>query len=291
MSGDYGPRGVGALLDDAIALYRANWRPLLTLTGVLLVPISIAYAIASTFYLRAFAEFFGPAINAAIKGGAVPTPRMDPAIPVIGTVMSAVSLLWWAARVYFTATLFANAPALLERSAPPVREMMKRGAAFFFPLVAVEWLVSMIVGFAGVFTLYIGSGVAAVLLAVAGPVVVLEGGIGPAFSRSYALVRHHFWRVAVIVAGAYLVSTQFESALAAPVVVREIIFGAQNMSVLTSRIAWGWKVFDGVLQGTAMALVLPFLQTTFLMCYLDLRAREEGMDLVMRARALREPTP
>lgn len=289
MTRDHSPRGIGALLDDAIALYRANWKSMLALTGIVLAPISIAYAITSTFYLRAFAEYFGPVINAAVRGGVPAVPQPDAAIPVIGTIMSATSLLWWAARVYFTATLFANAPGLLAGETPTLREMLRAGATAFLPLFAVEMLVNMAVGFVGIFTLYIGSAVVGVLMAVAGPAVVIEGGVTQAFSRSYALVKHHFWRVATIAAGAYIVSTQFESALAAPVVVREIVFGAQNMSVLTSRIAWGWKVFDGTLQGLAMALVLPFLQTVFLLCYLDLRAREEGMDLIVRARALREP--
>jgi len=286
MARDFKPRGVGVVLDDAIALYRANWRPLLTLSLLVLAPISIAYSIVTTFYVRAFAEYFGAIITAGTTGGAPPQP--DPAITVIGIISSSISLLWWLVRIYFTAVLYANAGALLEGRKVPPREMLKAGLSAMVPLMVIELVVGMIVGVSGIFTLYIGSAVAAVLLAMAGPVVVIEGGIGQAFQRSFALSKRHFWRVAVLVLGAYLISTQFEAALASPVVVREIIFGAQNMSVLTSKIAWGWKVFDGALQGVAMALVLPFLQLTTLLCYLDLRAREEGMDLIIRARALRD---
>jgi len=286
MARDFKPRGIGVVLDDAIALYRANWRALLTLTLLVLAPVSIAYSITSTFYVRAFAEFFGALITST-AGNATP-PQPDPAIPVIAIIASSVGLLWWLARVYFTATLYGNAGPLLEGRTLTVREMLKAGLPAFVPLLVIELIVGLIAGIAGAFTLYIGSAVATVLLAMAGPVVVIEGGIGSAFARSYSLVKKHFWRVALLVFGAYLLSTQFEAALASPVVVREIIFGAQNMSVLTSRIAWGWKVFDGTLQGVAMALVLPFLQLTFLLCYLDLRARGEGMDLVIRARALRD---
>jgi hypothetical protein len=258
MARDFKPRGVGVVLDDAIALYRANWRALLTLTLLVLAPVSIAYSITSTFYVRAFAEFFGALITSTASRATPPT--ADPAISVI---------------------------ALIGRTLT-VREMLKAGLPAFVPLFVVELVVSLVVGILGPFTLYVGSAVAGVLLAMAGPVVVIEGGIGSAFARSYSLVRKHFWRVALLVTGAYLISTQFEAALASPVVVREIVFGAQNMSVLTSKIAWNWKVFDGTLQGLAMALVLPFLQLTFLLGYLDLRAREEGMDLVIRARALRD---
>jgi hypothetical protein len=287
MARDFRPRGIGVVLDDAIALYRANWRALLTLTLLVLAPVSIAYSITSTFYLRAIFESFGEVVTGAAASSATP-PQLDPAIPVFAVIVSSVGALWWLVRVYFTATIFANAGPLLEGRTLTVRAMLKAGLPAFVPLFVIELVVSFIVGAAGIPTLYIGSAVAGVLLAMAGPVVVIEGGIGAALGRSYALVKRHFWRVALLVSGAYVISTQFESALASPVVVREIIFGAQNMSVLTSRIAWGWKVFDGTLQGVAMALVLPFLQLCFLLCYLDLRAREEGMDLVIRARALRE---
>jgi hypothetical protein len=286
MARDFKPRGVGVVLDDAIALYRANWRALLTLTLLVLAPVSIAYSITSTFYVRAFAEFFGALITSTASRATPPT--ADPAISVIALIASSVGMLWWLVRVYFTATLYSNAGPLLEGRTLTVREMLKAGLPAFVPLFVVELVVSLVVGILGPFTLYVGSAVAGVLLAMAGPVVVIEGGIGSAFARSYSLVRKHFWRVALLVTGAYLISTQFEAALASPVVVREIVFGAQNMSVLTSKIAWNWKVFDGTLQGLAMALVLPFLQLTFLLGYLDLRAREEGMDLVIRARALRD---
>ena len=51
-------------------------------------------------------------------------------------------------------------------------------------------------------------------------------------------------------------------------------------------IAWGWKVFDGLVQGLAISVVLPFSASVSLLTYLDLRARDEGMDLVIRAREL-----
>jgi hypothetical protein len=282
---DFGPRGVGQLLDDAIAVYRANWRAILTLVAIVLAPVAILYSITSTFYLRALFEWFGSIVTSATSGAAQP-PEPDAAVGIIAIVVNAVSLLWWVAGVFFSATVYSSAGALLEGRLPAVREMLKAGAGAFFPLLAVGVAIYLILNTLGILTLGIGSAVAGVLLAFAGPIVVIEGGIGGAFSRSYALVKGHFWRVALLVAGAYLLSTQFEAALASPVVIREIIFGAQGNSVLTSQLAWGWKVFDGTLQGIAMAIVVPFLHISYVLAYLDLRARDEGMDLIVRARAL-----
>jgi hypothetical protein len=52
----------------------------------------------------------------------------------------------------------------------------------------------------------------------------------------------------------------------------------------------GWTVFDGLMQGAAITLVLPFTELVTLLFYLDLRSRNEGMDLLIRARELAPDT-
>jgi len=128
--------------------------------------------------------------------------------------------------------------------------------------------------------------VAFVMLSLAAPAVVVERSITGALGRSYRLVRRHFWRMLLITIAAGLLAAQFESALAAPTLVRSIITGVQSPSSLVGQLAWGWKVFDGLSQGVAMALVLPFTTVLSLLTYFDLRARDEGMDLIVRAREL-----
>ena len=67
--------------------------------------------------------------------------------------------------------------------------MLRAGWHGFFPLLVVEILFGAIVYLAALVTfplLGIGAAVAAVLLSMAGPVVVIEGGITQAFARSFA---------------------------------------------------------------------------------------------------------
>ncbi|MDO8964261.1 MAG: hypothetical protein Q7W30_07215 [Coriobacteriia bacterium] len=285
MATDFRPRTIGVLIDDTISLYRANWRTILKISGIVMLPAAVTYSIISIFYLRAVAEWFVSFVGSAALSSGGP-PQLDPAITIIAAISSVAALAYQVAGVFLAATLYANAGVLLEGAKPPLRSMLKAGAVAFLPLLIVDFAVRWAAGIAGALSLYVGGLVVAVLFAVAGPVVVIEGVIGAAFKRSLSLVRGNFWRVALFAAGAYFISTQFESALASPVVLREVIFGAQQQSVLTAQLAWGWKVFDGVLQGVAIAIVVPFLDLAFLQCYLDLRSREEGMDLVVRARAL-----
>jgi hypothetical protein len=282
---DFGPRGVGQLLDDAIAMYRANWRAILGLAAIVLAPVSVLYGITYAFYLRGVFGLFGELLNSAASGATAP-PQPDPVLSFMPVLVNALALLWAIVCAYYTAALYRSAGALLEGRKLVVREMLKVGAEVFLPLVVVQMLVSFLLGILAPLTLLVGAAVAAVLLAMAPAAVVVEGGISSAFSRSYSLVKGHFWHVALLIVGAYLLSTQFEAALASPALIREIVLGAQNQSALTSQLGWGWKVFDGCLQGVAMAVVFPFLQLASFLCYLDLRARGEGMDLIVRARAL-----
>jgi hypothetical protein len=290
MARDFRPRGIGAILDEAIAVIRANWRTLLAVTGIAVLPVAMAYSILSTFYTRALFETIGAIARSAGLGGQPPAP--DPMMAVVSTVASAMGLVYLLARVYFSSTLYAAAGPLMEGRPPAARQMLKAGWRGFFPLLVVEMVAGMAAYLGALVTfplLGVGGAVVAVLLSMAGPVVVIEGNIGQAFARSWRLVRPHFWRVLVLVVGAYLVATQFESALLTPVVLREVVFGIRQQSVLTSQLAWGWKLADGALQGFATAVALPFMQLAVLLCYLDLRAREEGMDLIIRARAILHP--
>jgi hypothetical protein len=116
--------------------------------------------------------------------------------------------------------------------------------------------------------------------------VVVEKGIINALQRSYRLVRKHFWRVVLVFIAAAILSGQFESALAAPTVIRSIVTGVQSPSSLVGQIGWGWKVFDGLAEGMAKALVMPFGTLVPLLLYFDLRSRDEGLDLLVRAREL-----
>jgi hypothetical protein len=283
---DLRPRGVGAILDDAISVYRANWRLILPLIAMVVLPAAMVYSILSSFYLQSVFQTFGALVQ-SLQAGVAPPPASS-TNAFVGTLSTALESLYALTVIYFGATLFATIGQLVQGVRPTVREALRAGAQGFWPLLVVQFLAALLIGASVVVTLPVlglGGAAVGVFLSMAGPVVVIEGGIGRAFSRSFALVRRHFWRVLVIIGGAWLIATQFEGALSTPLLVREVIFGVQA-NPFTTQLAWGWKVFDGVVQGAAIALVVPFTHLVTVLTYLDLRSREEGMDLVVRARVL-----
>lgn len=310
MNHDFSPRRIGEILDDAIAIVRSNFRTLGPVTAVVLLPVAAAYSVVASFYMRTIFETIGQAMSDVTAA-----PPSDPMFVVIAMLMNGLGLLYFAARAMMDATLYANSAQLLERRRLALKEALGGGLRSVVPMVAVQMIVGLASGVAmvvvvmvaivlsllavalseslGIAAIFIAYGLAiagwgamGVLFSLASPAVVIEGGIGAALGRSFRLVRKHFWRVLAIVVASGLLVAQFESALAAPTVIREIFMATQSPTALFSEIHWGWKVFDGLVQGIAISVVLPFAASVTLLTYLDLRAREEGMDLVIRARKL-----
>ena len=309
---DFAPRRIGELLDDAIVVVIANWRTIVPVSAAIVLPVAAAYSVVASFYLRSLLELIGAgsaAFTSAVPSGGQVT------LLITASLLQILSLLYTVSKVTFDSSLYSSAGELLERRRMPLKEILRRGLSSLLPLLAVQFLVGVIAGAAGLaaglvvavlsFLLAIASPIAGafgfvfaelvglvvglvafVMLSLAAPAVVVERSITGALGRSYRLVRRHFWRMLLITIAAGLLAAQFESALAAPTLVRSIITGVQSPSSLVGQLAWGWKVFDGLSQGVAMALVLPFTTVLSLLTYFDLRARDEGMDLIVRAREL-----
>jgi hypothetical protein len=309
---DFAPRRVGELLDDAIVVVIANWRTIVPVAAVVVLPVAAAYSVVASFYLRSFLEIIG-AGSAAFAGSAPSANQVT--LLVTASLLQGLGLLYSLAKVVFDSSLYSSAGELLQRRRLPLKQILRTGLSSVLPLIAVQFLIGAVSGAAGLaaglvvgivaFVLLIASpivgavgvvvaelvGVTAalvvfVLLSLAAPAVVMEKDIVRSLGRSFRMVRRHFWRVLLIIVAAGLVGAQFESALAAPTLVRSIITGVQSPSALIGPLAWGWKVFDGLAQGAAMALVLPFTTVVSLLTYFDIRARDEGMDLIVRAREL-----
>lgn len=312
MPHDFTPRRIGEILDDAIGLIRSNLGTLGPVMAAIMLPVAAAYSVVASFYMRTFLELIGQTLGNPATGLAA---GPGPETVVIALLMNVLGLLYFAARAMLDATVYANSAHLLERRRVPLKEALSTGLRAVGPLVAVQMISGLAAGavvfilaivavlFAVAFfalsetagataliSIYVlallGYAAIATLLVLASPVVVIEGSIGRALGRSLRLVRRHFWRVLLVLIATGLLVTQFESALAAPTLIRELIMGARSPLAVFSEIHWAWKVFDGVIQGVAISVVLPFSAAVMLLTYLDLRARDEGMDLVIRARKL-----
>jgi len=286
---DLSPRGVGRLLDDAIAIYRSNFRRIVSVAAIAVFPVALIYGVSQTFYFRGLTDLFARLAGAPTASSAAAV-QPDVAMSLGYALAASMSLAYLLARVYFQSTLLRSGSMLLEGRPPATGRMLKDGLAVVLPVLGVSIVVSTGVSLAaGVtfFTLGLGGVVLAGYLSVSVPVAAIEGiGVTGALRRSYELVRGNFWRVVLVYLGMLVLSTQIEGALASPIIIRDIVLGVQNPTTVVTQLPVAWKVAEGVLQAVAAVLVLPFIELTWFCCYLDLRARNEGLDLLIRAQDL-----
>jgi hypothetical protein len=283
---DLTPRGVGHVLDDAIAIYRGNFKRVAALAMVSVFPVALFYGITQTFYLRGLTDQFAAIVSAP----SAPPQPLGPAVLIAYSLAALASTAYLVARVLFQSTLLRGGVSLLAGDPPPVKQMLKDGLGVFLPVFGVTMLISIVVSIAaGLSILALGAGgaVAAAYLAVAVPVAAVEqSGVFNALKRSFALVRGNFWRVVLVFLGMIVLSSQIEGALASPILIRDAVLAIQNPTTVVTQLPVAWKVAEGTLQAAAAVLVLPFIELTWFVCYLDLRARNEGLDLLVRAQEL-----
>ncbi|MBN2405088.1 MAG: hypothetical protein JXE06_05860 [Coriobacteriia bacterium] len=269
-------RNVGAVLDDAVAMYRSNFKSLFRVSLLSIFPVALASGVAGDFYFRGILEQTVGMAQPAFTGG----------IAISYLVLLASSMVMTFVRYYHDCAVLTAAPRLLAGERPGWREIMRNGLSRFGWYLLIQWLVSMIIGM-GVFTLYIGSAFAAVWLSMAGVVVVVEGGtIGYAFSRSIALVKGNAWRVLGWAILAAVLMSLFRSAVASPIAIRQVVASIQNPEAIFQSTAIGWKFAEGLMLAIASTLPAAFMPLATFSLYLDLRVRNEGVDLVMRAQEL-----
>jgi hypothetical protein len=288
LSPDYAPKGIGRLIDEAIAVYRAEFRTLALPAAYLLLPVSLVAGLAQGWYGQVLMRQ-----SAAVTSATDPLPffvGLAGPYALLGVVVSLQGLV----ALYYFACVLAAAPALLDRRRVSPGEFLKGGASRVLPMFVISlavWSVGTIPITIGVLLLIIPGVIVAVALnsyvAVTQCALGVERApLGSAFGRGIALMRGHFWRSIGFLLAIGIIVLSLESALTSITSVQLVIqqvTGATHGSPLPS---FGWQFLSGLLQGVAQTLTLPLLYVGWLFYYLDLRARREGMDLLARANAL-----
>ena len=285
---DLSPRDIGRILDDALSLYGAGWRSILKLAGVVVFPVALLYTVATVFTTKAATDLTTTAA-ASVSGSAPPTSAFA-ALGAAYALAGAGAALYLVAQLLFTGSLYSQGERLLRGEPFGVKEAVKGGLSRLVMLVLTALLVSMATGAAALVSLIalgLGGLAVAVLLYVAQPALIVER-LDPvrAVQRSWKLVRPHFWRTLLLLSGAVIIAAQMEYALISPTAIRQVVMLVSSPAALKQTFSLGWTVFDGLMQGAAITLVVPFTQIVSFLFYLDLRSRNEGMDLLIRAREL-----
>jgi len=276
---DHAPRGYGRILDRAFELYRANFRTIAISALIVLFPLAMLLGVTQVFSTRGLLQLFGtlaePSQDAFLD--------QYSQIQSLSLLSNLISPLFVAARVYLVACLFQLAPSMLAGSRPGVREMLRAGKSRFLWLLLLSLTVSLAVGTATMFLLIPGLIVWARLRVAHVATVVERAPIDKAFTRSWSLTRGAFWRTVGFAIVLSLLAVVLEAAVDSPAVIRQIIASVNSPDAVFQEISPGWKTFEGVLAATATSLIAPFLEFSWFFYYLDLRARNEGMDLVVKA--------
>lgn len=281
---DLRPRDVGVLIDDAIATYRANARPILLAAVLSVFPAALLVGLGQDFYLRGLFE----SIVAGSASGGPATIGFD----MLAGYAASASGAWLMVlgRAYLDATVLAAFPQMLGGRVSDNKAFLKAGLTRYGWYLLTSYLVQMLVSIAAVvsfFALFAGGIVVWALLSLAAAITVLErANTADAIRRSYELVKRHFWRALGYLVIVTTLVTLFEGALASPLIIRQIVVAAQNPDAVFQQTPLVWKIVEGLVLGAAMTLVAPIMPLALASLYTDLRARSEGMDLIVRAREI-----
>jgi hypothetical protein len=247
------PRGVGEILSTAFEIYRTNAQNLLMIVAIVVVPLT---------FISAFI------------GGVVFAPETE-TVTVFGESVETVSARSFGAAmiVLFVGTVIgviinAVLQAAIMRGAAQgsigdrvdIDASYKWGFARFGSVLLISILVGLAV-LGGLILLIIPGLIFMVMFAVAIPALVVENLRGTdAMSRSWNLVKGHFWHaVGVIILAAIITA-----------VVGGII------GAIGGAISSNWFV-SWIFQAFAQIIVAPFAAIVSVLLYLDLRARREAL--------------
>jgi hypothetical protein len=256
------PMGVGEILDAAIKLYRSQWKSLMAIVAIALVPITFL----QVFLTRSIGSPFST--EAPVPGD------VDSAL-ITGTVLAVIQVL--VIQPFLTAAV-AKASADVYLGHPVLV-----GSTFRFAVSRIHSIlwISILYGLAMLlgFVLLIIPGIIVFVRFVFGStVLVVEGRKGTkALGRSWRLARGHFWKLLGTLLLANIMASVVEGILSIP---GSVAFAAVGSA--------GWP-FHAVGLSVAAILTTPFTTLITVLLYFDLRIRKEAFDLEVMAQEMSSP--
>lgn len=290
------PLTIMEIVDEPFVLLRENFRTLVLLAGVALVPLEIVGAWVQRGTMGGFGmlQMFDDPTAAQV---AVET--ADTGLAQVLALQAVASVTVYAVLGGLLARV-AVSSALGERLSPAeaVRATVRRwpalmGLAALVLLVVfgVGALAVALIAFGGVGGAVLGgllalaavpAGVAAYVLLVPAPVILAVEGTGPlaAIRRSVQLVRRRFWAVLGAMALVLVVSSLVQSALGTLPTLGTFLIGYERGWLLAATGAIG-----------AGIVVTPYTTLVAALVYIDARARGEALDVQIMADRAREGVP
>jgi hypothetical protein len=248
--GSLRPRTLGEILSAAFEIYKNNAQGLIVIVAIIVVPLSLIsalvlhYAVTSTTTTTHTAGGLTYTVSTRSVGAAIFGGIIAAAISII------IGALLQAAIIRAGAQATVGDPVDVEGS-------YRYGFHRFGSVILVGLLVGLAVA-VGFILLIIPGIIALVFLSVSIPALVVENRRGTeAMSRSWNLVRGHFWHAFGVIIVAYLIVAVVGGLLGA--------VGGNNWVV-----RW---IFNAIGQ----IITTPFSALVSVLLYLDLRARKEAL--------------
>jgi hypothetical protein len=255
------PMGVGEILDVAIRVYKANWKPLMTMVAVVIVP----FTLLQNFVTNGIGHPF-------VADGRLLVPESNYDAYRVAIIIFAV--LSFLVIVPFLRGAVARAVGGIYLGEQPSARGCLEFARARLGALLVGVLLSSLLMVAGFFALVIPGLILFVRYTFVTPSIVVEGVGGSAsLSRSWELSKGNGWRIF----GTLIVSTIIAAIIAA------IISIPLQLLALTSGGSIGW-VIRAAAASVVSIITTPFLVTVAVLLYFDSRIRNEAFDLSVMAR-------
>jgi hypothetical protein len=246
-------RGVGEILSTAFEIYKANAQGLLMIVAIVVVPLTFISAFLAGVVFAPTTEtqtVFGEQIEVVSTRSAGIAIIVALLAALIGVIINAVLQ---AAIMRGAAQGSIGDPVDIDAS-------YKWGFKRFGSVLWISILVGLAVA-VGLLLFIIPGLIFLVMFSVAIPALVVENLRGTdSMSRSWNLVKGHFWHAAGVVVLAFIIAAVVSGVITA-------IGGA---------ISSNWFV-SWIFQAIAQIIVAPFAALVSVLLYLDLRARREAL--------------
>jgi uncharacterized membrane protein len=239
------PRTLGEILSEAFRIYKENAAKLLLIVAVIVVPLSFISAAGVRLLGEPKLHRVGTTIEYSRSFG------VTVAALLIG---AAIGVITWA---ILQAAMLRGAAQATIGDPVDVEASYRWGLRRFGSVLLLAILVGIVVVL-GFILLIIPGIIFLVFLSVSEPALIVENRRGTeAMSRSWNLVRGHFWHALVVILVAAIITGVVQGILTA--------IGGDNWFV-----RW---IFTAI----AQIITAPFTALVTVLLYLDLRARKEAL--------------
>jgi len=263
------PLSFGEVLDTSFNLFKRNFKSVVIISAVIMVPLSLLGAAA--------AAGIAPSDLSALGD---PEASLEEVLSLLGGLYGALGvgavLQWFGSTLVQAATTRIYAESYRGVTVE-LGDAMRHGLRRLPAMLGLVFLSSLGTGL-GLLACFL-PGIWLYGAWATAPAALIAEDIGPirALGRSFQLVKQHWWRVFGLLVLSTILVTIISSVVTGP-----LQFGAMfggGFANPEAAFDGGFLALSTLLNGLVTAITLPFVAAVVVAIYFDLRVRKEGFDL------------